>query len=104
MEDVLLKTFGTFSVNFLVLLYSFGDATENWAATFIKPVSHNLKISFSVINSSEHISVYIKLSRFSHTYCFMFISVEIHLPFSIMRASCISSQMAFNFTGEKVLP
>lgn len=75
MEAVLLKTSGTFFVDFLVLQYSFWEETENWAATFIKAVSHSLKIIFSMISTLEPISVYVKLSRFSYTCCFIFIGV-----------------------------
>lgn len=63
-ETVLLETLGTFSVNFLVLLYSFGDATENWAAASIRLVSCSLKMSFSGIDSSDPISACGKGSSF----------------------------------------
>lgn len=33
-------------------------------------------------------------------HCFMLISIKIHLPFSNTRASCISSQLTFNFIGK----
>ena len=105
MEAVLRKTFGTFSVDFLVLVYSISDATENCAATFIKPVSDTTTLlSFWVISSSEPMSVCIKLSSLSNMHCCMFVSIEIHLHFSITRASFFSPQLAFNFTGKKVLP
>lgn len=76
---------------------------HSWAlgSYFHKTSFDNLKISFLLIISSEPIYVYVKLRSSSYINCFMFNSIEIHLPFSVTREPCVSSQLAFNFTGKK---
>lgn len=86
----------------LFLLNSFWDVTENWAATFTKPVSHNSKSlsqrwtvqNLFLCKAEQFFPVCIVLCR------------GIDLPFSITRASCTSPQVAFKFPGKKkiVLP
>lgn len=77
---------------------------HSWAlgCHFHKTSFDNLKISFLLIISSEPIYVYVKLRSFSYINYFMFNNTEIHLPFSVTRVPCISSQLAFNFTGKKI--